>query len=264
MTRSPIVILVETMGPANLGAVARCCAAFGVTDLRLAEPLCEPDETTLMWACYGKRALEGMRVFPTLEQALTGVGLAVAFTRRDGKRRHRHHSLAQLCQQVLPQYQTEAPLALVFGNEESGLSNAHLSACQLSAEIPVLASDGSLNLSHAVAVGLYEVVGREREVMPPEPKSEHEMPADGEDLERLVERCSSTLAMAGYPHHRGVLEDEVSKLKNIVMRGGLKDWEVRLLLGMLKQVRYRLSHPGQERAATDSERALYGPEGGAK
>ena len=243
MTASPIVVLVETMGPANLGSVARCCAAFGVTDLRLAEPLCQPDESTLMWACYGKRVLEGMRVFPSLEEALAGVGLAVAFTRRDGKRRHRHHSLAQLCQEVLPSYQSELPLALVFGNEESGLSNAHLSACQRSAEIPVLASDGSLNLSHAVAVALYEVVGREREVMPPEPKSQNELPAAAEDLERLLERCSSTLAAAGYPHHRGVLEDEVSKLKNVVMRSSLQDWEVRLLLGMLKQVRYRLENP---------------------
>ena len=239
----PVVILVETMGPANLGSVARCCAAYGVTDLRLAAPLCEPDESTKMWACYGKRVLDGLRTFPTLEDALTDIGLAVAFTRRDGKRRHRHHSLAQLCEEVLPQYQVEAPLALVFGNEESGLSNAHLAACQRSAEIPVLATDGSLNLSHAVAVALYEVVGREREVLPLEPKSEHEAPARAVDLERLMERTLHTLALAGYPHHRGVLEDEVSKLKNIVLRSGLQDWEVRLGLGMLKQVAYRLEHP---------------------
>lgn len=230
------------MGPANLGSVARCAAAYGITDLRLAAPQCQPDESTLMWACYGKRVLEGIRSFDSLEAALSDVGLAVAFTRRDGKRRHRHHSLAQLCCEVLPRYDSDAPLALVFGNEESGLSNHHLALCQRTAEIPVLAQDGSLNLSHAVAVALYEVVGREREVMPPEPKSANELPAAAVDLERLMERCSSTLAMAGYPHHRGVLEDEVSKLKNIVMRSSLLDWEVRLLLGMLKQVRYRLEH----------------------
>jgi tRNA/rRNA methyltransferase len=241
--RPPVLVLVETMGPANLGSVARCAAAYGITDLRLAAPQCQPDESTLMWACYGKRVLQEMRVFASLEDALSDVGMAVAFTRRDGKRRHRHHSLAQLCQQILPQYRTEAPLALVFGNEESGLSNEHVRACQRSCEIPVLATDGSLNLSHAVAVALYEVVGREPEVSAPQPRSHHEQPAAAEDLERLMERCSSTLAMAGYPHHRGLLEDEVAKLKNIVLRSSLQDWEVRLLLGMLKQVRYRLQHP---------------------
>lgn len=240
LKRPPAIILVETMGPANLGSVARCAAAYGITDLRLAAPLCKPDESTLMWACYGKRVLQGLRTFESLEEALADVGLAVAFTRRDGKRRHRHHSLAQLKEEVLPKYEIEAPLALVFGNEESGLSNQHLALCQQTAEIPVLASDGSLNLSHAVAVALYEVIGREKEVMPPAPKSDNELPASAVDLERLMQRCTSTLASAGYPHHRGVLEDEVSKLKNIVMRSSLLDWEVRLLLGMLKQVRYRL------------------------
>lgn len=241
--KPPIVILVETMGPANLGSVARSCAAYGITELRLVAPLCQPDESTKMWACYGQRVLDGMKTFDTLEDALVDVGLAVAFTRRDGKRRHRHHSLAQLSSEILPRFRSEAPLALVFGNEESGLSNAHLAACQYSAEIPVVATDGSLNLSHAVAVALYEVVGREREVMPPEPKSEHEAPAKAEDLERLMERCTQTLVAAGYPHHRGVLEEEVAKLKSIVLRSCLQDWEVRLLLGVLKQVRYRLEHP---------------------
>jgi len=242
-------VLVETQGSANLGSVARCAAAYGVTDLRLVAPQCQPDQSTLMWACYGKRVLEELRTFETLEEALSDLGLAVAFTRRDGKRRHRHHSLAQLCQEVLPRYQIEAPLALVFGNEESGLSNHHLAVCQRSAEIPVVASDGSLNLSHAVAVALYEVVGRESVVEPLLPKSYNEEPAAAEDLERLMERCFGTLQTAGYPHHRGVLEDEVSKLKNIVMRSSLQDWEVRLLLGMLKQVRYRLEHPLTETAS---------------
>lgn len=246
MMPSLMVVLVETMGPANLGSVARCCAAYGVTDLRLAAPLCAPDETSTMWACYGKRVLEKVQTFDTLEQALSDAGLAVAFTRRDGKRRHRHHSLAQLRHRILPAYQTQLPLALVFGNEESGLSNHHLALCQRSAEIPVVADDGSLNLSHAVAVALYEILGREAEVAAPLPRSHNELPAAASDLERLLERCSGTLQLAGYPHHRGTLEDEVSKLKNIVMRSSLQDWEVRLLLGMLKQVRYRLEQPGQE------------------
>jgi TrmH family RNA methyltransferase len=231
------------MGPANLGSVARCAAAYGIADLRLAAPICQPDISTLQWACYGKRVLEGMRTYASLEEALEGVGLAVAFTRRTGSRRHRHHTLAQLSQEVLPLYEVEAPLALVFGNEESGLSNAHIHACQRSCEIPVLANDGSLNLSHAVAVALYEIVGREREVEPPRPRSDNEQPATAEDLERLMRRASETLAQAGYPYHRGLLEDEVSKLRNIVMRSGLQHWEVRLLLGMLKQVGYRLEHP---------------------
>lgn len=243
LSSAPIVVLVETMGAANLGSVARTCAAYGVSDLRLVAPMCQPDESTLMWACYGRRVLEGMRIFNTLEEALDRTGLSVALTRRHGKRRHRHHNLAQFHETVWPHYQGAGPLALVFGNEESGLSNPDIQSCQRSVEIPVLASDGSLNLSHAVAVTLYEVVGRERTVTAPEPQSNHELPALASDLERLIEQSSQTLDAAGYPYHRGSLEHEVARLKDIVLRSSLQDWEVRLLMGMLKQVRYRLEHP---------------------
>lgn len=236
------IVLVQTQGPANLGAIARCAAAFGVDDLRLVDPQCEIDETTLMWACYGSRVLDGIQRFDDLPSALTDCGVSVALTRRDGKRRHRHSSLSQFCEEVYPNYRESGKLALVFGNEESGLANHHLAACQFSAEIPVVATDGSLNLSHAVGITLYEVAGRPRQLEQSEP-TEHERPAGEERLQALMEASRKTLAMAGYPHHRSNLEDELTKLKDIVMRSQLEEWEVRLLLGMLKQTRHRFSHP---------------------
>lgn len=238
------IVLVETQGPANLGAIARCAAAFGIDDLRLVEPQCEVDETTLMWACYGSRVLEKLQRFEDLPTALEDMGVAVALTRRDGKRRHRHTSLSQFSEEIFPGYQDSGNVALVFGNEESGLANHHLAACQYSAEIPVLASDGSLNLSHAVAIALYEMVGRPREMETVEP-NEHERPAGEDRLQLLMEASRKTLAMAGYPHHRSTLDDELTKLKDIVMRSQLEEWEVRLLLGMLKQTRHRFTHPEQ-------------------
>ncbi len=243
MTRpSPVVVLVETAGPANLGAVARCAAAYGIDDLRLVKPQCEVDEMSLMWACYGRRVLDELKTYETLEAALEGTGMAVAFTRREGKRRHRHHTLAQFCQEVLPDYESSLPLALVFGNEESGLANHHLAACHRFAEIPVISDIGSLNLSHAVAVGLYEIVGRETFTQPPEPSSALEEPVDALLLQQLLERTTQTLQQAGYPHHHGVLEEEVTKLKDIVLRSKLQYWEAGLLLGMMKQIIYRLKH----------------------
>lgn len=238
----PVLVLVETQGPANLGAVARCAAAYGVHDVRLVAPQCEVDETTLMWACYGKRVLDGLTFYDDLPAALQGLGVTVALTRRDGKHRHKHHDLASFCDKILPPYLVSGRLGLVFGNEESGLANHHLAACQYSAEIPVFSEDGSLNLSHAVAITLYEVLGRPHPLDPSAP-SEHERLAGEERLNLIMEAGRKTLKMAGYPHHRSNLEDELSKLKEVVMRSQLQEWEVRLLLGMLKQVRHRIQHP---------------------
>ncbi len=244
------MILVETAGSANLGAVARSATAFGVTAIRLVSPLCQPDDQSRQWACYGAPALDRLERFESLEEAVADLDLAVAFTRREGKRRHRHHSLPELVEKVLPEYRTLRRLGLVFGNETRGLGNHHLDLCGRSTEIPVIAPNGSLNLAHAVSVGLYELVGRARPLEPsdslPAPPPGHpEAPATAVDRARLLERAEETLRLTDYPRHQASLEEEMVKLSDLLFRSNVQEWEVRLLQGMLKQVRYRLTHPSR-------------------
>lgn len=239
-----MVVLVETNGPANIGQVARSAAAFGLTGFRLAAPRCRPDNSTLMWACYGKRLLDSVETFPDLQSALADCELAVALSRREGRARHRHCTLAALAENVLPSHPADGKVALVFGNEESGLALDHLKLCQFSAEIPVVADDGSLNLAHAVSITLYELLGRPRGSRTlPGPKNEHEEQASAVEVKSLLSRCSETLTKVGYPRHRSTLEEEMVKLTSLVSRSSLEKWEVKLLMGMLKQINYRLDHP---------------------
>ncbi|HIB69228.1 MAG TPA: hypothetical protein EYO33_30130 [Phycisphaerales bacterium] len=240
----PVVVLVETMGPANIGSVARSAAAFGLTGFRLVSPQCEMDEETKKWACYGKRLFDNITVYDELSEALEDVSFAVALSRRDGKSRHKHYTLPQIVEDVLPNQGPNGRIAYVFGNEESGLANKHLACCHVSAEIPVVAEDGSLNLAHAVTTTLYEVIGR-RNSQPrsTDPKNHHEELAEPEILKNLLRQASETLERVGYPRHRSSLEEEVVKLERIAARSKLQNWEVKLLLGMLKQLNYRLDHP---------------------
>ncbi len=201
-----------------------------------------------MWACYGSPLLDRLTVFQNLAEATKDLQLAVALTRREGKRRHRHHTLSELCLQVLPEYPDLKSVGLVFGNETSGLANHHLDLCARSAEIPVVAREGSLNLAHAVTVALYEFVGRKLS-HPSETvatDNPNERPAQGRDLKELLRRTEETLSLADYPRHCSTLEEEMAKLQDLVFRSPMEDWEVRLLQGMLKQVRYRLTHPRVE------------------
>jgi tRNA/rRNA methyltransferase len=237
----PILILVETMGSANLGAVARTAAAFGLEGFRLVAPRCKLSEESKMWACYGSRLFENIQSYETLKEALTDIDVAVALSRREGRYRHRHHNLATLQNSVLPKMQDQTQTAYVFGNEESGLSRAHLGLCHYSAEIPVVAEDGSLNLAHAVSITLYEVLGRpSTKTEKIEPKSVHEEVAPTERLRNLLRKSHHTLERVGYPIHSSTLEEKMVKLDRLVHRSGLENWEVRLLLGMLKQVNARL------------------------
>lgn len=239
----PVVVLVETMGSANLGAVARTATAFGLNGFRLVAPRCEVDDETRKWACYGNRIFPGIEVYDDLHTALEDITFAVALSRREGKSRHKHYQLPLLAEKILPELPDQR-LAFVFGNEESGLSLEHLKACHCSAEIPVVAPDGSLNLAHAVTVTLYEWIGRARsDSTPPTPKNRHEEPASPQRIQDLMARCKELLARIGYPHHRSTLDEEMVKFEAVAVKAQLEDWEARLLFGMLKQLEYRLDHP---------------------
>ena len=191
----PILILVQTMGSANLGSVARTAAAYNLDGFRLVAPRCKLNQESKMWACYGERLFPNIRSFETLKEALEDVDIAVGLSRRSGRYRHRHFDLATLKEAVLPSVLTdETQTAYVFGNEESGLSRADLDLCHYSAEIPVLAHDGSLNLSHAVSITLYEVLGRPTSsTEKPEPKSVHEEAAPMEQVADLLRKGRATL-----------------------------------------------------------------------
>jgi len=239
----PVLVLVETMGAANLGAVARTAAAFGLSGFRLVAPRCEIDEETRKWACYGKRVFDRIEVFDDLASALADVPCAIALSRRRGKDRYRHYTLPVLGQEVMPQFFRSGVTryALVFGNEESGLARHHLSACHCSAEIPVLADDGSLNLAHAVSITLYELLGRGKARLSQEElNNEGEEKASEEQLAALIQRCRSLFERVGYPKGEASLDDEMVKLQAVVLRSGLERWEHRLLSGMISQVRYAL------------------------
>lgn len=242
--RTPCVILVDTEGSGNIGSVARTCAAFGLDSFRLVSPRCELDHMTEMFACYGKRVLDKIRTFQDLPAALTDVDVAVALTRQDGKSRHRHYDLSDFAERVVPELAPNSRVALVFGNEKHGLTNHHLRVCRFSAEIPVVACDGSLNLAHAVSIALYELVGRKRHPKNSESsQSVHQQKADALRLRSLFELCAEVLESVGYPSHDSSLESELTKLKTIISDGRLRNWEVRALSSMVKEVARNLCGP---------------------
>ena len=105
-----------------------------------------------------------------LSDTSNGVPAAsIGFTRRAGNTRLVHASLAHLLQMfpqtlIKPGAQSatthspaEGSVALVFGREESGLTETELSLCTHSCSIPTGAVQPSLNLSHAVCVILAQL-----------------------------------------------------------------------------------------------------------
>lgn len=229
------VILVAPCGDANVGAAARALAAFGAEDLVLVNPRRPPGRVARNWACQGRGVLERCRMVENLEAALEGTNLAAALTRRGGKRRHRLVSAAEFAEEVLPRY-LPGRVALVFGTEESGLSNQEMLLCHRRVGIPTHPRSGSLNLAHAVTVTLYELLGRGRRISSGRPPQ----PAPPELRARMVAEIGRRLEALGYPGHQATLQEEMVKLADILERARLERWEINFLLGIFRHIERRL------------------------
>ena len=155
----------EPAGPLNIGSVARLCANFAVSQLRLVNPRCDHlSEEAMRMAVHGQSMLRTASIHDSLLHALRDCRRAVATCGRLDHGDIPLHPPETALQWLLAAGNLEAgqveqrrSLALVFGREDRGLDNSELRQCQ---RVMTLLSDESypsLNLSHAVAVALHEV-----------------------------------------------------------------------------------------------------------
>jgi TrmH family RNA methyltransferase len=152
------LVLVGTEGEINLGFIARLAANFSVDEIYLVNPLVDPaSEEVRRFAAHGAYMVDRFHVVDSLDAALEGVELAACTSARVGQRSDvlRHPVTArEFAEKIAPRYQS---LAVVFGRESVGLTREEISKCHLLVTIPANPEYPVLNLSHAVAIILYEL-----------------------------------------------------------------------------------------------------------
>jgi len=157
------VLLCRAEEGGNVGSVCRAMKTMGLSRLILAGCPDYSEDRVRMMAVHAFDVFEKAERFGDLESALAGFSLSGGFTRRRGERRKAFslsvQDFAGLAQNR-PVGQGGDPsgaVALVFGNERTGLTEGELALCSLAAHIPSSASFPSLNLSQAVQIACYEL-----------------------------------------------------------------------------------------------------------
>jgi tRNA/rRNA methyltransferase len=244
---SPTLILVEPGGPLNVGSVARLCRSYGIEDLRLVAPRCDPlGEEARRMAVKGGLLLQRATLFPTLAAALADCGRVVAASGRpEGEPlplEEPEDALAWLLAG-----DGALPSALVFGREDRGLSNDELLQAGRLLQIPTPTPHGSLNLSHAVAVVLHDLHRLERRGQtsaqaPAQQAPAGEGPCPRGGLEAMLDDARELLLEVGFllPHTAAA---RMAKLRALLQRGQVSGPEVALLRGMVCQLRWASRRP---------------------
>ena len=135
------------------------------------------------------------------------------------------------------------PVALLFGSERFGLSNEEMSHCHWMMRIPTREEHGSMNLGQAVAVCLYELVRGQKtasaKLSQAKTVTVAVKTATSEEVERLTQVLLKVLDDSGYIKPRAVAAEE--KLRRLVRRMQLNSNDAEVLLGMLRQVAWKLN-----------------------
>jgi len=177
--------------------------------------------------------LQNAKVCESLEQALVGCVFAIGLSARKRDLSHDLVSARQAAAEAAQIAASRQHVALVFGTEMSGLSNAELDLCQLLAMIPTNPDFSSLNLAAAVQVMSYELRLAVMEGDNIENPNAAMPLASNEDVERFYQHLEQTLISIGFlnPIEPGRL---MQRVRRIYARARLEKEEVNILRGILK------------------------------
>ena len=234
------VVLVEPAGPINVGSVARLCENFNVNELRLVSPKCDylAQESKKM-AVRGLKILEKAKVYKDLNSALSDCSRIIATC---GRKEHGEIPLNSN-QDALSwalKSEREETIALVFGREDRGLSNEELLKANKVISLNTSDNYPSLNLSHAVAIVLHQF-NQFNEVDLLKPHKEISYPANLIKLEDCINDAGSLLLDIGFLM-KHTYKAKMTKIKQLLIRGEIKDDEVALIRGIISQARWKIKN----------------------
>jgi tRNA/rRNA methyltransferase len=150
------VVLCRAEEGGNVGSACRAMKTMGLSRLVLAGCPDFDEDRVRMMSVHAFDLYESAERFPDLASALARFSLSAGFTRRRGERRKAFSlSVEDFAAQALGR--PTGDVALVFGNERTGLTEGEIKLCSLAAHIATSEAFPSLNLSQAVQIACYEL-----------------------------------------------------------------------------------------------------------
>ncbi len=227
------IVLVNTSHPGNIGSTARAMKTMGLSQLVLVEPLQFPHALATGLASNANDVLAKARVVDSLAKALEGCGLVLGTSARVRSLSWEVLTPEQAVQQALARVVGQEDVAIVFGREDSGLTNTELQQCHAHICIPANPVYNVLNLAQAVQIICYEV--HKATLTEQSFPVFEEALANHADVQQLYVHIRKALELLGFhdPEHSKQL---MPRVKRMFSRIRLEKREVTILRGALKAI----------------------------
>ncbi|WP_080513412.1 RNA methyltransferase [Prochlorococcus marinus] len=234
------VVLVEPNGPINIGSIARLCSNFDVNELRIVSPKCDifSLEAKKM-ALKGQKYINNCRVFNSIEQAIFDCDLVLATCGRIDLSNDIECENPEVISKWISSFKVINNLAILFGREDRGLTNSELLFAHKIFNIKTSQDYPSLNLSHAVAIILYELNKCSKNTPQKDLKvfnlaSSKQIYESFKDLEEILIRTGYLLEHTSF--------SKISKFKKFILKAKTSSHEINVLRGIVRQIKWFLNN----------------------
>ncbi len=237
MSKNISIILVSPQGDANIGAAARAMKNFGFSDLRLVNPVPHLTDNSFTWAVDAKDVLKSARVYKILDEAVADATFTAAFTRRLGRRRRKHMTIAEAAPSMEDRVRN-GRVALVFGCEDKGLSNEEISLCDAIIEIPTSKAFPSINLAQSVIIACYEIHKYFGDEVDYEGRTVQEIFLPRHEMTSILAQIDSMLLRLGYENtqKRALRAKIMDQFEKLFGRAGLTKRDIAMLEGLISRI----------------------------
>ena len=155
-----VFVMVGTTHTGNLGASARAMKTMGFSTLRLVDTCSHLSDEALARSSGANDVLKQAQKFNSLKEAIADCRIVIGTSARARQLSAPLKSCREIADELseLASVETDNQrVAMVFGQERSGLSNESLDLCTRLLRIPCNPDFSSLNLGSAVQVVSYEL-----------------------------------------------------------------------------------------------------------
>ena len=151
------IVMVETTHPGNIGAAARAMKTMGQHRLYLVNPAVFPSVDVTARAAGADDILSDAVICNSLSEAIQDCSLVIGTSARERRIPWMVQTPRECAGKILETLESDE-VAVLFGRESSGLTNAELELCNAMLQIPTNPGFSSLNIASAIQILCYELM----------------------------------------------------------------------------------------------------------
>ncbi|UCG95599.1 MAG: TrmJ/YjtD family RNA methyltransferase [archaeon] len=216
------IVLLQPESPGNIGSVARVMKNLSFGNLVLVNP-CPVTNETKGFAMHARDLVEKAKI--KKEMDWDSYDLVVGTT---GIKVGKNPLRSYITPEDLRKRMGKGKVAIVFGRESRGLSKRELERCGCICHIPTSGDYPVMNLSHSVAIVLYEL-GKS--------KPEKDL-AEQQQISNLENLFKGVIERLNYSQDKKKII--YTYLRNVIERSILSKKEASILTGLFKKIRGRV------------------------